>query len=128
MTIIKKQDGTVIWDGVVSPAAGVVANVVQDVRARSITPKSFVEREFELDCDNPYFVDRYDCAGSPVVRFGINKHKPGLLADIDSEVGVIPQAPSNASYKPADAAAVRITGLEGDLVGRAIEYLLSHIV
>lgn len=126
MAIIKKQDGTVIWDGVVSPATGVVASVLQDVRARSITPTSFVEREFELDCDNPYFVDRYDCAGSLVVRFGINKHKPGLLADIASEVGVIPQAPSNASYKPADAAAVRITGLEGDLVGRAIAHLLNH--
>lgn len=111
----------------------ITAHIIQEIRESSITPTTFVSREFQNSFDDQWYIEQYAYKTNNVVRFGINHLSDQVFSSLSSEsvplfdVTVRPAstAKSSSKYTKADATQIPLSQLETLLLNKACNYLLD---
>ncbi len=107
--------------------------IKQEIRESSITPTTFVSREFQNNFDDQWYIEQYAYKSNNVVRFGINHLSDQVFLSLSSEsvplfyatAHAASTARSSSKYTPDDANQIALSELETLLLKEACAYLLA---
>ncbi len=111
----------------------ITAPIIQEIRESSITPTTFVSREFQNSFDDQWYIEQYAYKTNNVVRFGINHLSDQVFSSLSSEsvplfdvtACAASTAKSSSKYTKDDATQIPLCQLETLLLNKACNYLLS---
>ena len=120
--IVRDEAGVII---ALAEEREVVEAIVSETQRYSITPTTFLEREFEERVDNWWYIDRYGVGDNIAVRFGINSETREVaeaITRLPRDMGV---SSSGNTYKLRDAKKIMLSMIEEQLLQKAIRYLME---
>ncbi len=111
----------------------ITAPIIQEIRESSITPTTFISREFQNSFDDQWYIEQYAYKTNNVVRFGINHLSDRVFSSLSSEsvplfditARAASTAKSSSKYTKDDATQIPLCQLETLLLNKACNYLLD---
>ncbi len=111
----------------------IIAPLIQEIRKSSITPTTFISREFQNNIDDQWYIEEYAYKSNNVVRFGINHLSDQVFSSLSSDsvqlfdvtAYAASTAKSSSKYTKEDARQIPLCQLEILLLSKACSYLLD---